>query len=254
MDELFILIIAAFWIFSGIVNAIQRKTGGGREKGTSPGEAADGRSPGPAEGPVRVRLPQGPAEGMTAEDFLKRIEALARGQRPTPDAEPPPHREERATPQPGLSPVPGTGRVPTPSPAPPSVEPRSDRWTTGEKGDAPPVLEGGSVEGTSAWTGADERTRRPERLPARVREPLREPRSHEVAARTPRQRPGLETRKAPVGALAPIDTHRLLPLSSMRGLTGLSRSELRRIFVLQEVLGPPLALRQEPPGSAAAGE
>ena len=263
MDEFFILIVVAFWILSGIVNAIQRKMSGGarEEDDVRLGEADDRTARGQAREPVRVRLPQGSTEGPTAEDFLRRIEALARGQLPPLDVEPP---QERRPPRPSPLPVPASSSTSAPGSAPvrapvpvapsdpPPVEPRSDRWMAGARGDAGQAAESPSLEGISA-EAVDDRTRRPHAPPPRVRETARESRSREAAIRRAPRRTAREAREgAGVERLDPGT--RPLPLASMQGLTGLSRSELRRVLVLQEVLGPPLALRDGPPGSPAAGE
>jgi hypothetical protein len=263
MDEFFIVIVVAFWILSGIVNAIQRKmSGGAREEDDGRlGGAEDETSGAPAREPTRVRLPQGSTEGTTAEDFLRRIEALARGQLPPLDVEPP---QQRRPARPGPLPVPpsppssapGSPPVAAPVPvarsAPPPVEPRSDRWTTGTAGDAGQAVEGPSLEGISAEAAA-ERSRHPQTLPSRVRE-VREPRSRQAAVMRAPRRTAREIREGPGAERVAPGTGPSLPLGSVRDLAGLSRSELRRVIVLQEVLGPPLALRDGPPGSPAAAE
>ena len=240
MDEFFILIVVAFWILSGIVNAIQRKmSGGGREEDdVRLGEAGVGEPGGRAPGPVQARIPRGSTEGMTAEDFLKRIEAG--GQLPTLDAEPSAEVE-------GTSPPSRPAPRPAPVPDEPRGEPRSERWMAGSRGDAGRGAEAAPLEGISAETDTGDRVRKPEPPRARVRVP-----DEAAAARVARPRPGL----AGPGGLAartPSTTARAgrpVP-SDLRDLAGLSRSELRRILVLQEVLGPPLALREKPPGSPA---
>ena len=212
--QYFLILLFVFWVLEGLAKA--KKRGQAEQQERESGGLEELPPPGHREEPRMRRPPELPDEA-----------AEPRG-RPVPQAKPRTLWEEI---QEIARQQQEQDRSQRQRPAPAEASPAPEEGG-GERAAAArvEVLSTGEEHLSDRWSGGARREL--ERVPS-------------IPARRPRA--SLRERHAePAARAAAVHAHSraLDPLALPR----LSRHELRRLLVLQEVLGPPVALRDEPPG------
>jgi hypothetical protein len=135
---------------------------------------------------------------------------------------------------------------PVPTEATSGDERRSDRWLAGGHDEAT------STEGAATYDSLEARPRSTDLAPRARGAPAAAPSPKLASAGETRRkaraggrgRPALPSASAPL-PVAPSDRSASRLEADVHNLRGASRAELRRILILREVLGPPVALRDE---------
>jgi hypothetical protein len=279
----FLFLLFFFWVLEGIGKAMQKRRQGEQsqegEARPTPPTVPDQRPELPTP---RSQPPAQPTQRPRTlwEEIAEIARQQAEQQRLPTDSPPLPHKREGA-PSPGdrLRPAPRSAKrsseFPPPTPAhghqapnrweeglereagaraSPSEsaapdERRSDRWLTGARGEGaaaePAATEASGPEETLRFEETDATRRRADKLARRPSAPAAQPakalvsRSAAPTSLTRRTgRPEVATRAATAATAIPASE---LDLHNLRGA---SRSELRRLLILSEVLGPPMSIRE----------
>lgn len=224
---LFLLLLFVFWVLESIAKARRR----GLPTDDQPeGDRPDGE-------PTRLEVP--PEERTTRpqprtpRDLFEELAELARQQQQEKQRQ----RPGRPPPRPVPGPTAEAPPLPRPAPAPPAAgRPASKRWEGGTEREV--VVRHGRPVGeerrSDRWMTGKEREAPVEIVPA-------------APAPRPQRREGVVRREARHLEETAVPALRAHADGRIPDLRRASPGQLRQLFVLREVLGPPLALRDEEP-------